>query len=91
MDPSSTKKRIAEYFKKNTGKGYTPESLKWALYNQGYSKSVIEEGIKLYHVELAMKAPVLKEEPKITYEIIDDDKLVNFRPLWKRILFFWKQ
>lgn len=91
MDASSTKKRIVEYFRKNSNKGYTLESLKWALYNQGYSKGVIEEGLKLYHAELAVNAPVLKEEPKITYEVIgDNDKPIDTRPLWKRILFFWR-
>jgi len=88
MDTGSRKKKIIDYFKKNLKKGYTPESLKWALFNQGYSKSLIEEAIKELNNELAHNAPELKEKPKITYEILDeqDKPIIIQKPWWKKIL-----
>jgi len=82
------KQRIVKYFKSNLKKGYTEESLKWALINQGYSRSVIESVLEQTHKELAKEAPILKERPIIRYEVLDgDDKpIVMNKPLWKRIL-----
>lgn len=74
---------IAEYVKKNLRKGYTKESLKWALVNQGYSKMEVEKALKKVDLELAQQAPVLKTQPVITYEAIpaesDEEK-----PFWRR-------
>jgi len=81
-------RNIIDYFKKNLTKGYTFESLKWALVKQGYSRAIVEKAIKQVNKELTEKAPVLKEKPRIKYEIIDE----NDRPItikksfWKRIL-----
>ena len=67
------KKRIINYFKKNLSRGYTEESLKWALVNQGYSRTDISRAIEQVHKELAEKAPEIKEKPKIKYQIYDKD------------------
>jgi len=66
-------RKIVDYFKKNLSKGYTIDSLKWALINQGYSRVAIEKAIKQLNRELAEKAPILKEKPVIRYEIIDEN------------------
>ena len=59
-------------------KGYTEESLKWALVNQGYSRTDVSRAIEQTHKELAEKAPEIKEKPKIKYEIYDkDNKLIK--------------
>ena len=72
------KKKIINYFKKNLSKGYTEESLKWALVNQGYSRTDISRSLEQVHKELAEKAPEIKEKPKIKYEIYDEDnKLIK--------------
>ena len=72
------KKKIINYFKKNLSKGYTEESLKWALVNQGYSRTDISRSLEQVHKELAEKAPEIKEKPKIKYEIYDkDNKLIK--------------
>lgn len=65
---------LAKYFKSNLKKGYTKESLKWALVNQGYSRMEIEKAIKKAELELAASAPVLKTKPEIKYEVITDYK-----------------
>ena len=75
------------YFKKNLTKNYTPDTLKIALLNQGYSKSIIERALEIANKELAENAPVLKEKPVIKYEIIDEKN----RPIkikknfWRRV------
>lgn len=67
------RRNIVDYFKKNLSKGYTEDSLKWALVNQGYSRTDISRAIKQVHKELAEKAPKIKEKPKIKYEIYGKD------------------
>lgn len=65
--------RLTEYFKKNLRKGYTEESLKWALVNQGYSRTMIDSALERTHKELAEEAPVLREKPEIKYEVLDEN------------------
>lgn len=77
---------IVNYLKKNLAKGYTSESLKWALINQGYSKTIIERAIIQVHKDLSKKAPVLREKPTIRYEIIDE----NNNPITIKKTFFRK-
>ena len=87
MTEDDYKKKIIGYFKKNISKGYTPESLKWALVNQGYSRIVVENALEEANKELAKKAPVLREKPEIKYEVIDEhDRPITIkRSWWKRI------
>lgn len=85
MAQFETRNKIIEYLKSNLKKGYTLDSLKWALIRQGYSRTMIEFAIKDLNKELSKQAPVLKEKPKITYEIIDEfDKPIKIKkPWWK--------
>jgi hypothetical protein len=80
------KRKLVNYFKKNLKKGYTQDSLKWALINQGYSRVIVEDAIKEANKELAKKAPILKDKPVIKYEIIDEnDQPVEIKkPWWKK-------
>jgi SOS response regulatory protein OraA/RecX len=86
------KKNLVDYFKKNLNKGYTPDSLKFALISQGYSRSIVERALEQAHKELAEKAPILKEKPRIKYEIIDEnDKPIELkRPFLKKVFGFFK-
>ena len=61
---------LVNYVKKNLKKGYTKESLKWALISQGYSKIEVIKAIKRVDEELSMEAPLIKEKPVIKYEVI---------------------
>lgn len=82
------KRQIIDYFKKNLAKGYTSETLKWAMINQGYSRVVVEEAIEQANKELAEKAPVLKEKPQIKYEIVDEyDRPIEIKKTWWKKLF----
>jgi len=78
---------IAEYLKKNLLKGYTLESLKIALINQGYPRIFIDRAIEEMNKNLAKTAPILKEKPKITHQILDenDSVLIIKKPWWKKI------
>lgn len=72
---------LAEYIKKNLKKGYTKESLRWALVNQGHSRLEVEKALRLVDAELASAAPILKTKPEITIEIIPEQK----KSFWKRL------
>jgi len=84
---------LVNYLKKNLAKGYTFESLKWALINQGYSKAIIERAIAQTHKDLAEKAPVLKEKPRIKYEIIDenDNPITIKKSFFRKVFDFFKK
>jgi hypothetical protein len=80
-------KKLAMYLEKNITKGYTEDSLRFALMNQGYSRSLIERAFDLLHLELAKKAPVIKEKPIIKHQIIDENNqpIEIKKPWWKQI------
>lgn len=78
---------LVEYIKRNLKKGYTKESLKWALVNQGYSRLEVEKAIKKADDDLAAQAPILKTKPVIKYEILGPKSyLLEKKPFWKRLL-----
>ena len=81
MAGENYRKKLAEYFRKNLKKGYTEESLKWALIQQGYSRMDISRVIENVHKETIEKTPEeVKEKPKIKYEIYDkDNKLIKLK------------
>ncbi|MGD9275737.1 MAG: hypothetical protein PVJ67_01035 [Candidatus Pacearchaeota archaeon] len=87
MREEDYKKKLAEYLRKNISKGYTIDSLKWALINQGYSRTIVTRAINEFNKTLAEKAPILKEKPVIKYEVYDENnKPINFKKnWWKRI------
>jgi hypothetical protein len=68
---------LTDYIIKNLKKGYTQDSLKWALINQGYSRMEVERAFKKSNHQLATKAPILKTKPKIKYELVEPTKPKN--------------
>lgn len=88
MQYTGSIKQLVDYIKKNLKKGYTPDSLKWALLNQGYTKASVERAIKEANMELAKTVPKLKEKPVIKYELLDEqDKPIKIKKsFWKRLL-----
>lgn len=75
---------LADYVKKNLKKGYTKESLRWALVNQGHSRMEVEKALRLVDAELASEAPLLKTKPVISYEIIEP-KVEEKKSFWRRL------
>ena len=86
------RRNLIDYFKKNLKKGYTPDSLKYALFNQGYPRVEVNNALEKANHELAQEAPRLKEKPEINYELRDeDDRLVEIKkPWWRRMLGLFK-
>ena len=82
-------KQLVEYFKKNLSKGYTADSLKWALINQGYPRSSIIKAIEIANKEIAASAPKLIEKPIIKYEVVDSGKTEG-KSFWQKIKSFFK-
>ena len=76
--------QLADYLKNNLKKGYTKESLKWALVSQGHSRLEVDKAISLVDAELASEAPVLKTKPVISYEIVEP-KVEEKKSFWKRL------
>ncbi len=62
---------LVNYIKRNLKKGYTKESLKWALISQGYSKIEVEKAIERVDSELSISAPIIKVKPEIRYQAFD--------------------
>ena len=78
---------LSEYIKKNLKKGYTIDSLRWALIDQGHSKMEVTKAIKKVQDELARDAPVLKMTPDITYEVMEPQEAESKEdsPWYKKI------
>jgi len=85
--PENYRVKLIEYVKKNIKKGYSIESLRWALINQGYAKVIIESAIVEANKELAKEVPIFKEKPVIKHQIIDEyNRPINIKkPFWKKI------
>ena len=84
---------LVNYIKKNLTKGYTLESLKCALINQGYSRIEVQRAIDITNKELAESAPKLKEKPIIRHELHDEENNIRRfeekKPFWRRWFGFW--
>lgn len=78
---------LSEYIKKNLRKGYTRDSLKWALITQGHSKLEVEKAIRRVEDELAREAPILKTKPEITYDVVEPKNAIieEKKSFWKRL------
>jgi hypothetical protein len=61
--------QLADYIKRNISKGYTPDSLKWALTSQGHSRTEIEKAINMANEQMALQAPKMVEKPVIKVEV----------------------
>ena len=89
MGKESYVAEISDYIKKNLKKGYTLDSLKWALINKGHSKIEVEKALKKVQDEMAREAPVLKR-PEPSMEVINQTDETKEepeqKPFWKRML-----
>jgi len=64
--------KLADYIKKNLKKGYTLDSLRFSLIDQGYTKISVENAIELANKQLATEIPSMKERPEIIYKVIEE-------------------
>ncbi|VVB78810.1 Uncharacterised protein [uncultured archaeon] len=70
--PEDHVQQLADYIKKNISKGYTTDSLKFSLINQGYSRISINKAMDLANEQLAAIAPKMQEKPQIVYRAIPE-------------------
>ena len=88
------RRKLVEYLKKNLKKGYTSDTLKFALINQGYSRTHVEEALRVAQKEIeeaSAEKQIPKEKPKIKYEIYDYDNkpiLYKKKSFWQRLFNF---
>ena len=73
---------LSEYIKKNLKKGYTTESLRWALVNQGYSRMEVERALRKAEEDLTASAPILRAKPHIEHKIIPVEEKKSFWKKW---------
>lgn len=83
MRESEYKKKLMDYLRKNMGKGYDTESLRWALVDQGYSRTLIDSAIKEASSELSKARSAAQEKPVITHEIVADEPALQKKSWWK--------
>ena len=80
-------KQLAEYIKRNLKKGYTKDSLRWALINQGHSKIEVEKALKLADEHLSETAPIMKAKPQIRYEVLEPkNAVIKKKSFWQKLL-----
>src|SRR4030042_2005005 len=73
MEPQKTIiEQLTDYIKKNLGKGYPSDTIKYSLLSQGYSRISIEKALENANKVLAEKISPIKEKPQISYRIISD-------------------
>ncbi len=79
--------KLADYIKRNLGKGrgYTTESLKWALVSQGHSRTAVEKAVELANKQLAAEAPKFEPRKEEKIEIVEpeEEKAGFFKKLLK--------
>ena len=76
---------ITEYLRKNAKKGYSLESLKWALIRQGHARIEVEKAIKKVEAELASQSAVV-QKPQITLEQTSVEPIAEEKKsFWKRM------
>lgn len=91
MTEDTYKSKLVEYLKKNLKKSYPVDTLRIALINQGYSRSLIDEALKEAMNELAREAPEIKEKPQIEHEVIVEEPEVvpEEKPSFFRKIINW--
>lgn len=80
-------KNLVDYIVKNSSKGYSRESLRWALIKQGNMKHEVDKAFQMADAELASSRPAQpKAEPKM--EVINNNTPSvepEKRSFWKRL------
>lgn len=83
------KERIERYLRNNLEKGYSEDSLKWALIKQGNSRSEVLRALAKVKKEMSEKKTKDKEKPLIKHEFYDqDNNPVNAKSSFSLIRFF---
>lgn len=84
---------LVDHIKRNLSKGYKENSVKWALINQGYSRTAVERALEKAIREIKAdedskeKSKKESEKPKIVYQVYDaNNKLIyGKKSFWKKM------
>jgi alpha-beta hydrolase superfamily lysophospholipase len=93
MVENTYKVKLIEYLRKNLKKGYPVDTLRIALINQGYSRQIVDEALKVAINKMAAEAPVINEKPQIEHEVIAEEEapIVQKKSMWKKIVEFFQR
>ena len=92
--PRGTNKinELARHINKNLAKGYSVETLRWALVSEVYSRFEISKALEIIEQERKEEQERQKEmeKPKITYDNFEENghlyKTIDYqKPWWKRL------
>lgn len=77
--------KLADYIKRNVSKGYTVESLRWALVSQGQSRVQVDKAVKLFNEQMAASAPKIETKPIVeeTVEVVEQQP--EKRSIWQKL------
>jgi len=86
MRESEYRNKLMDYLRKNMQKGYNTESLRWALVDQGYSRTMVDSAIKEASSEMS-KLSAQREKPVITHEIVTEEPAEMPKKSWWKSFF----
>lgn len=75
---------LVDYTKRNLKKGYAPDSLRWALINQGHSRIEVDKSLSIAQAEISKES--LSQRSR-TESVAEPHIEVDVEPkpsLWKR-------
>jgi hypothetical protein len=76
---------LVEHIKRNLKKGYDINSLKWALINQGHSKTEVEKALAIAEEEVGRERPRQIAMPEPKTEIMQEEPKEEKKGFWKKI------
>jgi len=93
MVQNTYREKLVEYLRKNLKKGYPVETLRIALVNQGYSRQIVDEALKVVINQMALDAPVINDKPQIEHEVIAEEQapVVQKKSAWKKLVEFFQR
>lgn len=78
--PITQQHQLTEYVMKNLQKSYTPDTLRYALLSQGYSRTAVERAIDSANKQIAATLPKLQEKPQIVRRVFDENAAGSTTP-----------
>ncbi len=88
---------LVEHIKKNLSKEYKEDSIRWALINQGYSRTLVDKAMSRAISEIETEHNVREqkrkesEKPKITYQLYDENNNLVKSKIIKTKKHFWRK
>jgi hypothetical protein len=83
-------KETVDYLKRNMAKGYSLDSLKWALINQGKSRVLIEKSVEIVREEMKKEQEIKslqskQVQPQIVEMIREEEQQPRKKGFFSRI------